>query len=256
MFILNFLNDKMNTPTPYGWFHIMWLVISIVIIFTLYKLKDRYSEKQLKIVLAIYGIGSFILELLKQILWSYNFDDGTWDYTWYSAPFQLCTMPIYISLICLFMNKNKIRDSLLSFLAFYTILGGLVSMLIPNTLFVKDTLINIHTMYLHCGSFVLSIYLLMNEIKPTKENIINAFYVFLICVFIALSLDIIFYKTGIIGDETFNMFFISPYFPSTLPVFSMIYDKVPYLMFLIIYIVTIALGSIIVYGIDKIIEKR
>ncbi len=254
--MIEILQTEMRRPTPYGWFHIMWIILSFIAIFILYKLRNKYNEKQLKIVLSIYGIIVFILELLKQISWAYNIDTHTWSYSWYSAPFQLCTMPIYVSLICLFLKKNKIRDCLLSFICFYTILGSIATMLMPDSCFVSEILINIHTMYLHCGSFVLSIYLLMNEIKPTKDNFIGSFKVFIVCVLIALTLDISFYKLGFIGNETFNMFYISPYFSSTLPVFNIIYDKVPYLLFLLIYILTLSLGAYIVYLIVKFIEKK
>lgn len=256
VFILNLLNGKMTRPIPYGWFHIMWISLTIVAIIILYKLRNKYSEKQLKWVLGIYGIGTFILELLKQILWSYDFNNNTWDYTWYSAPFQFCTMPLYISLICLLLKKSKLRDSMLSFIAFYTILGSFMTIIMPDSCFVSDILINIHTMYLHCFSFVLSIYLIMNEIKSTRENFINGYYVFLVCVFIALLLDISFYKFGFIGDETFNMFYISPYFPSTLPVFNVIYENVPYLIFMLIYLFSIFIGGLIVFSIVKLISKK
>ena len=177
--IIKILQLEMETPKPYGWFHLMWIAISFIIIFILYKLRNRYSEKQLKIVLGIYGIIVFILELLKQISWAYDINTNTWNYSWYSAPFQLCTMPIYVSLICLFLKKSKVRDYLLSFICFYTILGSIATMIMPDTCFVKDILVNIHTMYLHCGSFVLSIYLLINEIKPTKDNFIGSIKVFI-----------------------------------------------------------------------------
>lgn len=254
--MIEILQIEMIRPNPYGWFHIMWLIISFLCIFILYKLKDRYSEKQLKTVLAIYGIVAFILELLKQISWSYNINTHVWKYTWYSAPFQLCTMPIYVSLICLFLKKGKLRDSLLSFIAFYTILGSIATMVMPDSCFVSEILINIHTMYLHCGSFVLSIYLLMNEITPAKSNFIGAFKVFLVCVFIALTLDISFYRLGIIGTETFNMFYISPYFISSLPIFDKIQTSVPYLLYLFIYIFVIALGAFIIYIITKVLDKN
>lgn len=253
--IIKILQLEMETPKPYGWFHLMWIAISFIMIFILYKLRNRYSEKQLKIVLGIYGIIVFILELLKQISWSYNISSNTWDYSWYAAPFQLCTMPIYVSLICLFLKKSKVRDYLLSFICFYTILGSIATMIMPDTCFVKDILVNIHTMYLHCGSFVLSIYLLINEIKPTKENFIGSIKVFIICVIIALILDISFYKLGIIGNETFNMFYISPYFESSLPIFNTIYNNVPYIVFLGVYVGILTLGAYIVYGISKVIKK-
>ena len=56
--------------------------------------------------------------------------------------------------------------------------------------------------------------------------------------------EIMFYS-GILGDETFNMFFISPYFQTTLPVYCNIQPKVPYPIFLFLYIfpyITVALG--------------
>ena len=60
--IIKILQLEMETPKPYGWFHLMWIAISFIMIFILYKLRNRYSEKQLKIVLGIYGIIVFILE--------------------------------------------------------------------------------------------------------------------------------------------------------------------------------------------------
>ena len=120
--MIRILQTEMERPVPYGWFHLMWILLSFIAIIVLYKLRNKYNEKQLKIVLSIYGIIVFILELLKQISWAYDLDTHTWNYSWYSAPFQLCTMPIYISLICIFLKKNKIRDYLLSFLCYFTII--------------------------------------------------------------------------------------------------------------------------------------
>jgi hypothetical protein len=51
------------------------------------------------------------------------------------------------------------------------------------------------------------------------------------------------------------MFYISPYFPCTLPVFSSIYSAVPYPVFLLLYIAAFLIGGGIVYGAAKGIEK-
>ena len=52
--------------------------------------------------------------------------------------------------------------------------------------YVDEILINIHTMWLHCGSFIVSIYLLMTgEVKSIKENYVNASFIFIGLVFIA-----------------------------------------------------------------------
>jgi hypothetical protein len=50
-------------------------------------------------------------------------------------------------------------------------------------------------------------------------------------------------------NDTFNMFFISWKYPCTLPVLSDIYPKVPYIIFLLIYIVGFAIAGFIIYNI-------
>jgi uncharacterized membrane protein YwaF len=52
-------------------------------------------------------------------------------------------------------------------------------------------------------------------------------------------------------DVGFNMFFISPFQPCTLPVLSAIYPLVPYPVYLIIYVLGFALVSLIIYAIEK-----
>lgn len=251
--IMYFLNAfEMETPSPYGWFHILWIILTICSIVFLYKKKTVDGEKQLKKVLLIYGVIAFVLELLKQVVWSFNYDSVTnivsWDYEWYAFPFQLCTTPIFVTLICSFLKKGKLRTSLLSYMAFVTILGSVATIIIPDSCFVSDILINIHTMWLHCGSLVVSVYLLLSgEVKINRENLIKAILVFLIFVGIAELLNIIIYNSGILNGETFNMFYISPYFISTLPIFDIIQKLIPYPLYLITYICIISTGTFIIY---------
>lgn len=253
--LLYMLQREMETPKPFGWFHIVWILFVIVSVVILFILRKRHNEKQLKIIIGIYGIIAFILELLKQLIWAFNYDHitniVTWDYEWYSAPFQLCTTPIFISIICLFLKNNKLRKSLLSYMAFVTILGSLVTLILPDSCFTSDILINIHTMWLHCGSLVVSIYLLISrEVEINKKNFINSILVFLIFVVIAEILNITIYNSGILNGETFNMFYISPYFITHLPVFNTIQQNVPFIFYLFSYMLIIFLGSLIVYFIS------
>lgn len=263
--ILYFLQKEMPEPTPFGWYHLLCIGIMLLFIVILFIRRKKHNDKQLKIVLATYGIIVLVLEILKQLTWSFNYDPITqlitWDYEWYAFPFQLCTTPIYISLICLFLKKGKLRDALLSYLAFFTILGSISTILLPESCFVEDILVNIHTMYLHLGSFVISVYLLFTkEVKLNKKNFISATIVFLSLTTIAEILNISIYHSGILNGETFNMFYISPYFISSLPVFDIIQENVPYIIYLLIYIVALTLGALIIYfislGINKLLSKK
>lgn len=249
----------MEEPRPYGWFHILWICFIIISLFVLYKFRKQYSDKQLKFVLGTYGIIALILETVKQLMWSFNYDALTniitWDYEWYAAPFQLCTTPIFVSVICLFLKNNKLRESLLSYMAFVTILGSIMTVILPDACFVSDVVINIHTMWLHCGSLVVSIYLLMTgAVKVNKQNLIKALVVFLIFVFIAEILNITIYNMNILNGETFNMFYISPYFISSLPVFNVIQQNVPFILYLLIYIVSLTIGALLVYYVSYLLQ--
>lgn len=262
--ILYFLQGEMETPKAFGWFHLLWLFIAIIVLIFLYTQKKNYNEKQLKIVIGTYGIIALILETLKQLIWTFNYDSInniiTWDYEWYAFPFQLCTTPIFICLICLFLKKTKLRDSLLSYISFVTILGSISTIFIPDSCFVRDILVNIHTMWLHIGSFVISVYLMMTgEVALKKANLKKAIITFIVFVIIAESLNLIIYNSGILKEETFNMFYISPYFISSLPVFDIIQQNVPFIIYLLIYIVALTSGATIIFylslGIKKLINK-
>lgn len=259
--ILYILQVEMEQPKSYGWFHLTWIFFTIISLIILFSLRKKYSNKQLKIVLGVYGIISLIFEVIKQLIWSFNYDAVnnivTWKYQWYAAPFQLCTTPIFVSLICLFLKENKIRDALLSYMAYVTILGGLMTIIIPDSCFVSDVVVNIHTMWLHCGSFVVSVYLLMSgAVKINKQSFLNGFKVFLIFVLIAEFLNIVIYNIGVLNGETFNMFYISPYFISTLPVFDWIQQNVPFVIYLFTYILAIFIGAWIVYYISYKIKTK
>ncbi len=250
-----FLQGEMPEPKPFGWFHLLWIIILIVLLFII---RNKKEEKDLKIILGTYGIVSLILEILKQVAWSFNYENGvvTWDYQWYAFPFQLCSTPIYVSIVCLFLKDGKVRNMLLSYLAFITLWGGVATIFMPSSCFVEDILVNIHTMYLHCGSVLISLYLLISgRVSITLKNVYEALKVFIIFVFTSLTLDIVMYESGIIGDETFNMFFISPYFISSLPIFDTIQKSVPYIVFLISYILIVSIFAIFTYLLGILIKR-
>ena len=81
----------------------------------------------------------------------------------------------------------------------------------------------------------------------------NAIVTFSVFVMIANILNIVFFKTDIINGETFNMFYISPYFESSLAVFCDIQKTVPYLLFLFIYIFALSLGGCVVLELSRLL---
>ena len=93
------------------------------------------------------------------------------------------------------------------------------------------------------------------EVKLSFKSLINGFVSFILFAYVAMLLNIIIYNIGILNGETFNMFYISPYFISHLPVFNTLQQKLPYIIYLITYIIIIFAGAIVIYLINKVINK-
>ena len=257
---LRILQSEMKEPTAFGWYHILWLSFIVIGLIAIYKTKNQRGEQQLKLVLGLYSIITLVTEILKQISWSFEFNELTasfeFDYLWYSFPFQLCTTPMYVCLICFLMKECKLRDYLLSYVAYITILGSISVIFIPDNCFVESIVANIHTMCLHYGSFLVSMYLLMSgTVKIHLKEFLKGLSVFFGFVTIANIMNLFMYNSGITEGETFNMFYISPYFISELPVFNVIQQNVPYILFLLTYLVALSLGGFIIYEIANASHK-
>ena len=208
------------------------------------------NKKKTMLVISIIMI---LFETYKQL--SFSFDNGIWNYQWYGFPFQFCATPMYVALVAGLTKNKKIEEFCYSFLATFGLIAGVSVMLYPNTVFVKEVLINIQTMQHHGFMVVMGAYILATHSvnRKYKEVIKEGFLVFLILVTLALTLDIITYYLNI--DGGLEMFFISPFHTSELPVFNIIYEKVPYIIFLLIYLFAFFLGGSIIYGLAKLIKK-
>lgn len=243
--------QEMETPTPYGWFHLMWIAATIAVTALLCSGKSAASVRRRNRVITVYAVVSWVLEILKQLLFSMHVSEPgtvTWSYQWYAAPFQFCTTPFITAFILIFLKEGRLKNALICYLAFYTVVAGYATVLMPTTLFIRMIEVDIHTMFIHCGSIVIGMYLLISgHARPALRNLRDAFFVFLVYVGIAELLNISVYHSGLLGPEdVFNMFYISPYFNSTLPVFCDLQPKLPYLLFLLIYVAALTAAAALI----------
>ena len=83
----------------------------------------------------------------------------------------------------------------------------------------------------------------------------KSIFVFAGLVATALLLNVIVYHVlqNMNIDETFNMFYISPYFECTLPVLSIFYGILPYIFFLLLYSIGFSLAALIIYLVQQLI---
>ena len=219
--IIEFFKTEITAPQPYGLYHFGWILATIFIILILYKTRENHSETKFKIVVGTYVFIELILEIIKQIAYSVDIDSTgliTWDYRWQAFPLQLCSTPMIIGLIVLFMKKSEKRSNLLTYISYLTILGSIVTVMFPWQCLSSIMFVSIHTMWLHCGSLVLSLFFIFtNEVEISLSAWKKSIPTFLFFVTIANTLNIIIYNLNVLDNgERFDMFYISPYFTSTL----------------------------------------
>lgn len=231
--VLKFLDTPMETPEPYEWFHLVWLVLSILAIIPLV----LYGKDPRKIIL-VTAVAVTLLEIYKQINYSFSYENGiSYDYQWYAFPFQFCSTPMYVGLLAGLVKPGKLRDSLWAYLASYALFGGLSVMLYPVSVFIPTIGINLQTMFCHGSMITVGAYLLCSgTVKPTLQTLWRAVPVFAVCLILAMGMNEIAHVSGLLQRETFNMFFVSPHCEPSLPVYSLVQEAVAYPWCLILYI--------------------
>lgn len=263
--IVYFLQKEMETPTNYGWFHLMFFALVILTTFLLIKFFRNCNDKTFRRIALISWIIMVLFEIYKQIVFAFNYNNGDcyWDYAWYAFPYQLCSTPLYALPFIVFLKNDKIRDAFICYMSTFSLFGGVAVFFYPNDVFIRYIGINIQTMVHHGLQIVLGIFFAVhNHKKLCNMYYIKSLVLFSVFSLIAIVLNISMYHIfqGLNMDDTFNMFFISPYFDCTLPVLSLIYPKVPYPVFLCLYLFGFALIGYLLYlaqvGIKKLIGAK
>lgn len=236
--VLQFMDMKMKTPELYGWFHILWLLLTVLATAYLCIKYKNASEKQVRNIVFYTAVLVFVLEIYKQINYSFSYGNGiTFDYQWYAFPFQFCSTPMYIGLLAGAFRKGKVQNALYAYLATYSIFAGLAVMVYPGDVFVRTIGINIQTMICHGSMIVIGVYLLYSgAVKLDGKTMLRAMCVFATTLGIAVVLNEIAYYSGLLETDVFNMFFVSRHCDPSLPVYSIVQELVPYPWSLIIYI--------------------
>lgn len=256
--ILKIFEFEMTEPTMYGWFHILWLVLTVVATVAVCHFFKEGTEKQVHRVVFFTAILVTLLEIYKQIEFTFSLENGqvVSDFQWYAFPFQFCSTPMYAGLLFGIIRRGRVHKALGAFLATYAIFAGVCVMLYPNTVFVETIGINIQTMICHGSMIVVGVYLLYTGyVRSEQKTILAAMPVFAVAVAVAAVMNEIAYKTGLLETETFNMFFISPYCEPSLPVYSLIQPIVPFPWSLIIYVIVFSIAAYVILLLSMLIKR-
>ena len=253
-------NATMEVPASYGGFHLACVATVIVLTALAILTLKNCSDRAMRVVTAAVWITILLLEIYKQIVFSVYLDEGglSWDYSWYIFPFQFCSSPLYILPIIAFSHNEKLRGRCIAYMATFSLFAGLAVLCYPGDVFIETVGINYQTM-VHHGSQVLMgiLYAVRYRDRLNARFFLGGVGIFVPMVLIAMLLNVgAHYAFPIFGiDETFNMFYISPYTACTLPLLSTVYEMVPYPVFVCVYFFGFILCALIVFGVLRLCTK-
>ncbi len=249
-----------ETPTTFGWVHLVSFLIFIGTTAAIcYYLKDA-DDKKHRSFLKICWVVLFVFELYRQLVFAFDYSDGvaSWDYAWYQFPFQICSAPLYTLLPIAFLKDGRVRHAIMAYMATFSMFGGLAVMVYPSDIFCVYIGINIQSLIHHGLQAAIGILTLLRlKDKLNHKTLLSALSVFGTALAIAMTLNLSVHAVLVANglDDTFNMFFISPYHSCSLPILSAIRDAAPYPVFLMTYVFGFgAVASIMLYGGRYIIE--
>ncbi len=248
-FLLDHTPRFQARPSAFGGFHL----ISVGVILSLFGLMIVFrrhlprGERALRRSLVSFGVGLLLLELGKQITYSYTPGVG-WSYNWDRFPWQFCSTPIYVALLGMCLSQSRVRRALLAFLATYSPVAGCAVLFYPAAdVFHEIVFLNLHTMLWHGAMLLFGLYLWLTEaVLPERKALVGAVAVYLPMPLVALAFNELEHATGFAGDFTFNMFYISRHGNCMIPLLSWVQDNAPYAVFFLSYVALLGLGGVLV----------
>ncbi len=249
--MLEFLQSTawaMEKPTSYGAFHLIATVILLAItIFAAWRLRNA-SDKQNRIILGCVG-GFLLLTEAYKILFHIFVNPYDW-YFWGAFPFQLCSVPMYLTLFCAFCKNEKINSWLYECMFAVNMFGGIMAFIEPSGINHGILTLTLHAYIWHMLLIFIGLYLYLSKRAcMDKGSYKKAIIVYLTSCLVAQGFNLIF------GDKI-NCFYISPYVRSPLAVFKDIYSSCGWLTNMVLLILALTIASAVVYYIGYFFRIR
>ena len=255
-FLYRGLSSTMEKPALYGAFHIISILLTIALTVCAVLFLRNASDKKMRIIVFVAWFIMTFFEVGKQLLFSMNVtgDLMTWEYNWYSFPFQFCSTPYYTLPFIFLLKDCKVRRAIMAYIATFSLFAGFIVMVLPTSVFNTYTFINVQTMIIHGFQVVLGAWMAAyNRDRLNLPFFGSGLITFAGFSSVAIILNVVMPKyLEAKGIETvFNMFFISPYYNNDVPVLSALYPILPYPVYLIVYLLGFGLAASIMFGIGK-----
>ncbi len=220
--ILRFLNTQANTPKYLGFFHILWIALTIAAAVTLCILWKKEVIRKVNKTVFIISVALFILGLYRQVVLSFTYEpEIVFAYNWNNFPWHFLSAPLVVGMF-LGATSGKINNHFASYLTTFGLLAGLWGMFQPNV-FVSVVGLNVYSMLCYGSMIVVAVLLLYSQqVKIEFKTCLRSLPVFAMLVGIAISLNELAHL--LVSNQSISFFSIGRYCVSDAPVYSALHN--------------------------------
>lgn len=233
---------SMETPKPYGAFHLTVLLVGLGLsVWAAWRLR-RIGEQKSRMLL--FGIGVFlaVCEVYKQLFYAVYLYNGT--YPWWIFPFQLCSVPMYLCLIAPLLRPGRVRQGMYSFMMIYNLLGGFMALMEPSGLVHPYWTLTLHAFLWHIAIVFVGLYLGFSGRGGCRmSDYRRATVTFLLLALAAFGMNVVICK-GLHGSV--NLFFVGPE-KSSIVVFKDIAARFGWFSATAVYVPVVCLGAFLFF---------
>ena len=233
-----------KVPQAFGLLHLLILAAIAILVVALVPLLRKAKEKTLTRILFVMGCAMLIAEILKQLFverYIYQGEPATWFFPW-----QLCSMAMYLCFGMPFLEE-KGKDIALTFLATFSLVAALAALVFPGDMLRPQILLFTHSFLYHAAMILESVIAIILLRRRQKTHFWPSIILFCGMAVVAEIINVA--SHCLVPDRKLaaNMFNITPYYPSTQPVFHNIALALGIIPEIIIYLGVIVLLSFVVF---------
>jgi len=229
---LEWLAVPMERPQSYSAFHLIFTFVGITVAIVLAFLLRKLNDKQNRILLGVIGGALAISEIIKILFTNQIINNG--NFAWWVFPFQLCSIPMYLCIICAFVKNEKFNSFLYEFLFAITLTTAIMPFVEPSGLHKDYIFLTLHSYIWHLTLIFLGFYMYFSKRACTnKYGFLKGMAVFGIVTIVAFILNLSIRQPG------FNAFYMSPFVPSQIIVFDKIYLTAGWFVANLVYVIAI-----------------
>lgn len=187
------------------------------------------------------GLVLALMEVYKQGFLYFIENSGRFD--WWYFPFQLCSIPMYLCLAFPLLHSERAASTAAVFLRDFGLLGGFLALAVPPGLMHPYWTMTLHGFLWHFILIFAGLYCSFCGLcDDSMRGFLRTLPLFFACCLIATVINV---AAGPASNA--DMFYISPYYPSTQPFFDRIAARFGVLPEIVFYLAATVCGGGLVH---------